>query len=116
MRDVLDGVEYGRWTGADPEFRFKLKSTHGRRLVAKIDIVGATLQQNGPKEITWFVNGRQLARTRYDHEGEQLVSLPVPDVLLSGGEFVTVEMRVENPFIGEDKVKLGVRLMEIGFR
>ncbi len=116
VRDVLDGAGEGRWTGAEPEFQFKLKSTRDRSLVAKIFIVGVTLQQNGPKEISWSVNGHALPRRRYESAGEQLVSFAVPEAWLSTEGLVTVGMRVENPYIAEDQAKLGVLVMEIGFR
>jgi hypothetical protein len=116
VRDVLDGAGEGRWTGPNPEFQFKLKSTHDRRLAARIFVNRETLQQNGPKEIAWFVNGHQLAHTRYESAGEKRVSLAVPESWLSTEGLATIGMRVENPFTGQDQVKLGVVVMEVGFR
>jgi hypothetical protein len=116
VRDVLDGVGEGRWTGPDPEFQFKLKSAHDRRLAGRIFVARETLQQNGPKKIAWFVNGHQLAHTRYHSAGEKRVSLAVPESWLSTEGLTTIGMRVENPFTGQDQVKLGVLVMELGFR
>jgi hypothetical protein len=115
VRDVVDGTGTWRWTGADPEFQFQLKGTHRRKLAARIVIVGATLRQNGPKEITWFVNAHELARTRYEREGETRVSFNVPDSWLSTEGLATVGMHIDPPYVGDDGVKLGVLLMEIGF-
>lgn len=61
------------------------------------------------------MNGRELERTRYESEGEQLVSFAVPDAWLSTGELTRAKLRVTNPYIAEDRVKLGVMMREIGF-
>jgi hypothetical protein len=116
VRDVLDGSGGWRWTGADPEFQFKLKGTHRRKLAARIVIVGDTLRQSGPKEITWFVNTHELARTRYEREGENRVSFDVPESWLSTAGLATVGMHIHPPYVAEDGVKLGVLVTEIGFR
>jgi hypothetical protein len=116
VRDVLDGAGIWRWTGADPEFQFQLKGTHRRKLAATIVIVGDTLRQNGPKEITWFVNAHKLARTRYEREGERRLSFDVPESWLSTEGLATVGMHIDPPYVAEDGVKLGVLVMEIGFR
>lgn len=115
VRSVLDGEGVGRWTGAEPEFRFKLSGTRGRRLVARIYIPPVTLEQNGPKDIFWSVNGRPLARAQYNRSGEQLVSFAVPDAWLSTEGLTTAGMRIANPFIAEDQVRLGVVVTEVGF-
>ncbi len=115
VRGVLDGEGAGRWTGAEPEFRFKLNSTRGRRLVARIYVSPVTLEQNGPKDIFWSVNGRPLARAQYDRAGEQLVSFAVPDAWLSTEGLTTAGMRIANPYIAEDQVRLGVVVTEVGF-
>jgi hypothetical protein len=116
VRDVLDGSGGWRWTGADPEFQFKLKGTHRRKLAARIVIVGDTLRQSGPKEITWRVNTHELARTRYEREGENRVSFDVPESWLSTEGLATIGMHIDPPYVAEDGVKLGVLVMEIGFR
>jgi hypothetical protein len=116
VKDLLEGKGEGRWTGADPEFRFKLQSTHRRKLAARIFIARETLRQNGPKEIAWFVNGQMLAHTRYEIDGIKTVSFTVPESWLSAAGVTTVGMHLENPYIAPDQVKLGVVLMEIGFR
>jgi hypothetical protein len=48
--------------------------------------------------------------------GEVPVSFNVPDSWLSTEGLATVGMHIDPPYIGEDGVKLGVLLMEIGFR
>jgi Dolichyl-phosphate-mannose-protein mannosyltransferase len=116
VRDVLDGSGTWRWTGADPEFQFELKGTHRRKLAARIVIVGDTLRQNGPKDITWLVNAHELARTRYERQGERRVSFDVPESWLSTKGLATVGMHIDPPYLGEDGVKLGVLVVEIGFR
>ncbi|HEY6341462.1 MAG TPA: glycosyltransferase family 39 protein [Bryobacteraceae bacterium] len=116
VRDVLDGTGGWRWTGADPEFQFQLKGTHHRKLAARIVIVADTLRQSGPKEITWFVNAHELARRRYEREGENRVSFDVPQSWLSTEGLATVGMHIDPPYVAEDGVKLGVLMMEIGFR
>jgi hypothetical protein len=78
--------------------------------------VGDTLRQNGPKEITWLVNAHQLARTRYEREGETRVSFDVPESWLSAEGLATVGMHINPPYVAEDGVKLGVLVTEIGFR
>jgi hypothetical protein len=116
VRDVLDGVGAWRWTGADPGFQFQLKGTHRRKLAARIVIVGDTLRQNGPKDITWFVNAHELSHTRYERQGEKRVSFDVPESWLSTEGLATIGMHIDPPYVAEDGVKLGVLVMEIGFR
>ena len=62
------------------------------------------------------MNGHQLAHTRYESAGEKQVSLAVPESWLSTEGLATIGMSVENPFTGQDQVKLGVVVMEVGFR
>jgi hypothetical protein len=52
VRDVLDGTGGWRWTGADPEFQFKLKGTHRRKLPPRLSLwatrSGRTARKRSP--------------------------------------------------------------------
>jgi hypothetical protein len=93
-----------------------LKGAKRRKLAARIFIVQETLQQGRPREITWLVNAHELARTRYERGGENRVSFDVPESWLSTEGLTKVGMHIDNPFVAHDGVKLGVLVMELGFR
>jgi hypothetical protein len=117
VKDVLDSDGEYRWTAAQPEFRFYLSSATKRTLRARFIIPEVTLSQTGPKRIRWFVNGTEVAATRYDSAGEKLFTAAIADGLLRPDAENYVRMPIENPYIAPaDKQPLGVVLMEIGFR
>jgi hypothetical protein len=116
VRDVqgLEGADM-RWTYAEPEFRFFLRSAGKLKYVSTFTVHSATFKDTGPLNIVFLVNGRELARQRYDAPGPQRFEKPVPDDWLKRGAENRVIMKIVNPWKAPDGVLLGVVLHSAGF-
>lgn len=104
-----------RWTAAEPELQFILKSTQNRRLIYEFIVNETTFRDTGPVAITFLVNGNIVARERYDTPGDKRLEITVPDVWLRAGEPVRVTARIENTWRSPNGDVLGVLLKRAGF-
>jgi hypothetical protein len=116
VKDVLWNEGSWRWTLAEPQLRFDLKERRDKELYVVFTVASATLKAGEPKIVAFSVNGHELGRASYAEEGEKEFSRPVPDEWLQTQGPTLVTMRVENPFVANDGVKLGVLLQKAGFR
>jgi hypothetical protein len=117
LKDIM-GLEGGnfRWTHAEPELRFFLKSVRNRRFHMQIGINDVTFRDTGPVNIVILVNGQELDRVTYDRFGDKTYDKTVPARLLKINAENRVVIRVLNPWNSSDpKIKLGFVLMEAGF-
>jgi len=117
VKDVLDGDGDYRWTAAQPEFRFYVRSITSRKLHARFIVSGDTLRQTGPCRIRWFVNDAEVAASSHGEPGEQLFTTEIAERILRKDAENRVRMVIENPYIAPaDKQAMGVLMMEIGFQ
>lgn len=105
-----------RWTFAEPEMRFRLKSRDNRKLVVKFVVVSQTFSETGPFMIEFLVNGRPVGGMRCEKPGEHVFEAPVSDEILRTDDETRVQIRVEKHWVSPlDGNRLGVQLMEAGF-
>ncbi|MBC8164447.1 MAG: hypothetical protein H7Y20_01100 [Bryobacteraceae bacterium] len=105
-----------RWTLAEPEFRFTLKSAKDRRFRIEFGISDRTLEDTGPLNIVFLVNGHELDRVKYTTFGDKVFEKRVPEEWLNATGENRVLVRVLNPWQAPDPgVKLGVLLLSAGF-
>jgi hypothetical protein len=117
VKDVkaLEGPNW-RWTFAEPEFRFALRSVKNRTLRIDFGVNDVTLRDTGPLRLAIFVNGHLLDKPVYDSPGDKRFEKPVPFSMLKEHEENHVRMQVLNPWQSSDpKIRLGVVLFGAGF-
>ena len=115
VRDIRIDEGLWRWTGAEPELEFTLVSRSNRTLVYEFVINDQTFKHTGPVHISFFVNGKLVARERYDTPGDKKLEKLIPDELLQGREKTRVMARVENVWRSPDGVIFGILLKRAGF-
>lgn len=109
-----DGTGY--WTLDQPEFRFHLSSTEHHWFMERFFLPRETLQKTGPLRVDFYVNDHLLDHAVFAKDGETLYQHDVPQNWLSTGDFTTVRMHVQNPYIAPPNGdKLGVLLMHASF-
>jgi hypothetical protein len=117
VKDVraLEGPNW-RWTFAEPEFRFLLRSVQDRSLRIDFGVNDVTFRDNGPLRLAIFVNGRLLDKPVYDSPGDKRFEKPVPPSILKEHGENRVVVQILNPWQTPDpKVRLGVVLFGVGF-
>jgi hypothetical protein len=115
VRDIVpsDGGPW-RWTAAQPELRFILRSAANRRLLFEFVINERTFKDTGPLKISFFVNQHLIGRETYDSPGDKSFEKPVPADWLRVNEETRVTARIENPWQTPDGA-LGILLKRAGF-
>jgi hypothetical protein len=115
VRDIRIDAGMWRWTGAEPELEFALASKTNRTLVYEFVINEETFKHTGPVHISFFVNGKLLARETYDTPGDKKLEKLVPNEVLQVKEKTRVVARVENTWRSPDGVIFGILLKRAGF-
>src|SRR3954451_9136375 len=95
VRDIHAEGGAWRWTGAEPELRFTLDSIENRKLLYYFVINETTFKDTGPVTLSFWVNGRLLAREKYGSPGEKTFEKAVPQEWLHIGAENRVVARVE---------------------
>lgn len=115
VRDIVpsDGGSW-RWTAAEPELRFVLRSNQNRKLVFEFVINERTFKDTGPVTITFFVNKRLIGRETYESPGDKRFEKPVPAEWIRPNEETRVLARIENPW-HTPQGDLGILLKRVGF-
>ncbi len=103
------------FTGPSPTLRlFALVDTH-MKLRVEFSLWDVAFRQTGPVELTFRVNGYDLAKVRYDSPGPKIFEQPVPPERLRVGAESTVSITVDKPWVGADGKKFGFILQRAGF-
>lgn len=117
IKDVksLEGSSW-RWTLAEPEFRFFLKSARNRIFRLEMGINDVTFKDTGPVRMQIFVNGQLLDEPVFGKPGEYQYERPAPQRMLKENTENRVIVKVLNPWISTDPgVRLGFLLFGAGF-
>jgi hypothetical protein len=110
---VLEAGRF-RWTDQVAKVHLRLPKNTGVHLTARFWTAEEALKSTGPIEVTFRINGHEVARLRYTTPGEQHFDAPVPAEWLIVGPPNEVELAVDRTYI-VNGVKLGVALAELGF-
>jgi hypothetical protein len=108
----LEGGRF-RWTGKAPQVKLAVPNVPGLKLRARFWVAADALKANGPLEIRYLLNGREVDRVRYATQGEQVFEKPVEAGLLLAGTNV-VGMELDKVY-EQNGAQLGVALAELGF-
>lgn len=117
IKDVkpLEGAVW-RWTLAEPEFRFFLKSAQARRFHMEFGINDRTFVETGPLKMEILINGKPFDALTFPSSGSKTYDKPVPASFLLPDAENHVIVRILNPWQAPDPgVKLGIVLRLAGF-
>jgi hypothetical protein len=117
IKDVkaLEGSAW-RWTHAEPEFRFFVKSAQRRVFRLDMAISDVTFRDTGPVRLAVRINGQLLDEPVFDKPGNHLYEKAVPASLLKENAENRVVVEVKNPWNAPDPgVRLGFLLYGVGF-
>lgn len=117
IKDVrgLEGAAW-RWTLAEPEFRFFLKSAKGRVFHLNLGINDVTFRTTGPVRMQIFVNGQLLDEPVFQRPGDAVLEKAVPDGWLKPQAENRVLVKVLNAWPAADPgIFLGFVLHDAGF-
>jgi hypothetical protein len=118
VKGVLVGPpgQTGYWTLDQPELRFRLLSTEHHWFMERFWLPRETLQQTGPLQVDFFVNGHLLDHALFAKDGDVLYQHDVPESWLNTDGFTTVRMFIHNPYVApRDGARLGVVLTAASF-
>lgn len=116
LRDVRALEGKWRWTLAEPEFRFLLKSVRNRVFRMDLAINDVTFRDTGPVRMMIRINGQLLDQPVFDNPGDYQYEKAVPPGTLKENAENHVSVRVLNPWkASEPGVQLGFLLLGIGF-
>jgi hypothetical protein len=118
IRDVSPGSDGSpwRWTFQRPELRFWVETATRQKLVADFVIAAATFRETGPVTISFFVNGRLLARQHCPKPGKYHLEKEVPAAWLRTDTFTIVAAEADKLWVSPaDGARLGFILSRIGF-
>jgi hypothetical protein len=115
IRDVRGSEGNFRWTSANPELRFILKSTERLKFELHYGVHQLLLREAGPLEMTITINGHDLATVRDPVAGDKTFQKAVPAEWLKANAENIVSIRVHNPWRAPDKTYLGFIFVGAGF-
>jgi hypothetical protein len=105
-----------RWTAKQPTVKVLVYATDNVRLSSDFTIWSEGLQQTGPIELSFFVNGHLLDKVRYATAGYQHFEKAVPADWLSADTESTISVDVDKLYVSpQDGKKFGFILTRLGF-
>jgi hypothetical protein len=118
-RVIVDGVgpledNRFRWTRKEARFQLVLHDMAGLRLHTRFWLAAGALRQTGPVTVALTLNSHEIARRRFDAEGEQNWDVSLERQWLADGGNL-VGLSVDKAFHPEMGIDYGVALVEIGF-
>jgi hypothetical protein len=115
IQPAVEGVGW-RWTHEQPQLRFFCDRQRPLKFAMDFRIPEDNFADTGPLTITYWVNGKVLAKVRYDKPGEKHFEKPVPAGWIQGNAPVEFRAGIDPPWVAPtDKAKLGVVLYRAGF-
>lgn len=118
LSGVSPHLEVGSWRWTEPraELVFRLSQVRNLRFVMEFAIPEITFAQRGPVSIAISVNGRLLARPRYERGGEFRFEQAVPAEWLRTDMHNHVTLEIDKAWVApEDGARLGFILKSAGF-
>jgi hypothetical protein len=115
VRDIRGPEGKFRWTSANPELKFLLKSTERLKFQLEYGVHSLLLKEAGPLELTITVNGHDLASFRDPAAGDKTFQKKVPAEWLKANAENFVSIRVHNPWRTPDNTYLGFIFIGAGF-
>jgi len=104
------------WTAKQPTVKVLVYATDNVRLSSDFTIWSEGLQQTGPIELSFFVNGHLLDKVRYATAGYQHFEKAVPADWLSADTESTISVDVDKLYVSpQDGKKFGFILTRLGF-
>jgi hypothetical protein len=105
-----------RWTAKQPTVKVLVYATDNVRLSSDFTIWSEGLQQTGPIELSFFVNGHLLDKVRCATAGYQHFEKAVPADWLSADTESTISVDVDKLYVSpHDGKKFGFILTRLGF-
>lgn len=105
-----------RWTAKQPTVKVLVYATDNVKLSADLTIWTEGLQQTGPVELSFLVNGHQLDKVKYETAGYKHFEKAVPAEWLSADTESIISLDVDKLYVSpRDGKKFGVILSRIGF-
>ncbi len=118
VRDISPTVEGSgwRWTFVRPELRFWLDSKARQKFAIDLAIAGATFGETGPVTLSFFINGKLLAKQFYSKPGDYHFEKGVPPSWLRTDTFTLVAIEADKLWVSSsDGARLGFILTRAGF-
>lgn len=109
-----DPVGNWRWTQVNPELRFLVPTREHLKFTADFTIPDVLLR-DGPVTLSFFINGNELDRVRYDKAGEQHFEKPAPPEWLKAGAENRVVIETDKTWVADDGAKMGFLMIRAGF-
>ena len=104
------------WAFERPAFVFSVPKRPGVTFRMELEIADTTLRTTGPVQITFWLNGKQLAKRTYDAPRKYVVEQQVPPELLREDGVAILETTQDKYYISTgDKQKLSYLFHAGGF-
>ena len=101
-----------RWKRPSPEFRFAVPAG-AQRFEMQYAVPGVVLQQTGPLQLSYCIDGDLAHRETIRNEGDHQTAVPLPTSIQAGG-VVNVRVQVHNPYVAAaDQVRLSFQLKKV---
>ena len=105
-----------RWTKQCPTVKIRLPSVDHVALVVDFALWDVALKENGPVDISFFVNGRLLERVHYTTPGSKHFEKAVPREWLSTDRDTIAAAQISQMYTAKaDGAQFGFILSRIGF-
>jgi hypothetical protein len=105
-----------RWTHEQPQLNFFCDRARPLKFTMDFLLPHENFAATGPVTISYRVNGRLLAKVRYDTPGAKHFEKPVPAGWIQSNAPVLFRADIDPPWIApSDHAKLGVVLFRAGF-
>jgi hypothetical protein len=89
------------WAFERPALVFSVSQRPGVTFRMELEIANATLPETGPVQMTFWLNGRPLAKRRYDSPGKYLLEQEVPQELLRKDGVAIIETTQDKYYLAK---------------
>jgi hypothetical protein len=89
------------WTYERPALVFSVSKRPGVKFRMELEIANATLRETGPVQITFWLNGRPLAKRLYDSPGKYVMEQEVPQELLRNDGVAIIETTQDKYYVAK---------------
>jgi hypothetical protein len=90
------------WTFERPALVFSVSRRPGVKFRMELEVANATLRKTGPVRITFWLNGRLLAKRLYDSPGKYVIEQEVPLELLREDGVAIIETTQDKHYVAKD--------------
>jgi hypothetical protein len=113
--DVETPSTLWRWAGPEATLKILALATQNLKLRVDFSLWTEGMQQTGPVELAFFVNGKQLDKLKYATPGYKHFEKRIPSDWLNTDLESTVTITIDKMYVAPDGKKFGFIISSIGF-